>query len=171
VHDLVTYVKAVSAGVATSILILIFLYGVEGFSRHVFVIFWGISVLFLAGSRLSFRMIAESLRRNSAVNGHRVLIYGAGDKGEMTLREILNNQDLGLTPIGFIDDDVRKHQTRIRGYEVLGGRETLEDLITKLKVSNVIVASKKIDPENVRAARAVCEQLGINLRNMELFIR
>jgi UDP-GlcNAc:undecaprenyl-phosphate GlcNAc-1-phosphate transferase len=170
VHDLVTYGKAVSAGAAASILMFLVLYGFKDVSYHAFVIFWGIALLFLAGSRLSFRMIAESLRQNSTVNGNRALIYGAGDKGEMTLREILNNQDLGLTPIGFIDDDVRKHQTRIRGYEVLGGRETLEELIIKLKVRNVIVASKKIQPENVRAARAVCEHLGINLRNMELFI-
>ncbi len=170
VHDLITYVKAVSVGVATSILVILFLYRFEGFSRTAFVIFWGISLLFLAGSRLSFRMIAESLRRNSVVNGNRVLIYGAGDKGAMTLRELLNNQDLGLTPIGFIDDDVRKHRGKIRGYKVLGGRETLEELITKLKVSEVIVASKKIQPENVRAASAVCERLGVNVRSMELFI-
>jgi UDP-GlcNAc:undecaprenyl-phosphate GlcNAc-1-phosphate transferase len=170
VHDLITYVKAVSVGVTLSLLVILFLHRFEGYSRTLFVIFWGVSLLFLAGSRLSFRMIAEGLRQNSLVNGNRVLIYGAGDKGEMTLREILNNQDLGLTPIGFIDDDVRKHQGKIRGYEVLGGRETLQELITKLKVSEVIVASKKIQPENVRAARAVCDQLGINLRNMELFI-
>ncbi|HYR03239.1 MAG TPA: hypothetical protein VES58_07835, partial [Syntrophobacteria bacterium] len=170
VHDLVTYAKAVSVGVTLSILIILFLYRFEGYSRTAFVIFWGVSVLLLASSRLSFRMIADSLRRKSMTNGRRVLIYGAGDKGVMTLREILNNEGLGLTPVGFIDDDVRKHKSRIRGYEVVGGMESLEQAVTRLGVNEVIVASKKIPPENLRATSAVCQTFGVNLRNMELFI-
>jgi UDP-GlcNAc:undecaprenyl-phosphate/decaprenyl-phosphate GlcNAc-1-phosphate transferase len=169
-YDLINHVRAVSVGVTLTILIILLLYRFDGYSRTAFVIFWGICLLFLAGSRLSFQMIAESLRRKSMTNGRRVLIYGAGDKGVMTLREILNNQGLGMTPVGFIDDDVRKHKSKIRGYEVLGGLETLEPAVARLRVDEVIVASKKIPPENLRATSTVCEQLGINVRNMELFI-
>jgi UDP-GlcNAc:undecaprenyl-phosphate GlcNAc-1-phosphate transferase len=170
VHDIVTYAKAVSVGVALSILAILFLYRFEGYSRTAFVIFWGVSLLLLAGSRLSFRVIADSLRRKSMTNGRRVLIYGAGDKGVMTLREILNNEGLGLTPVGFIDDDVRKHKSRIGGYKVVGGLECLEQAITRLGINEVIVASKKIPAENLRATSAVCEGLRVNLKMMELLI-
>ena len=171
IADLITYLKAVTSGVVLSILIIVFVYRFHSFSRTVFVIFWGAALFFLAGSRLSFRMIAESVRRNAVANGRRILIYGAGDKGELTLREILNNQKLGLTPVGFIDDDVRKHQRKIRGYEVLGGRDNLGTLVAKYKISEIIVASGTIQPENLRAASTVCEQMGVNLRNMELYIK
>ena len=103
-------------------------------------------------------------------NGRRVLIYGAGDKGVMTLREIINNEGLGLTPVGFIDDDVRKHKSRIRGYEVLGGLESLERAVARLGVDEVIVASKKIPSKNIQTTSMVCQGLGVSLRNMELFI-
>ena len=170
VPDLLAYSKAVSVGVALSILLTWLRYGFEGYSWSVFAIFWAVCLISVAGSRLSFRMISESLRRKSMTNGRRVLIYGAGDKGVMTLREIINNEGLGLTPVGFIDDDVRKHKSRIRGYEVLGGLESLERAVTRLEVSEVIVASKKIPPQNIRTTSTVCEGLGVNLRNMELFI-
>jgi UDP-GlcNAc:undecaprenyl-phosphate GlcNAc-1-phosphate transferase len=170
-YDLINYLRAVSVGVILTVLMILFLYRFDGYSRTAFVIFWGICLLFLAGSRLSFQMIAESLRRDSMTNGRRVLIYGAGDKGVMTLREILNNQGLGLTPVGFIDDDVRKHKSKIRGCEVLGGVEALEQAVTRLGVDEVIMASKKIPPENLQATSAICEGLGVNLRKMELFIK
>jgi UDP-GlcNAc:undecaprenyl-phosphate GlcNAc-1-phosphate transferase len=171
VADLITYVKAVTSGVVLSILIILFLYRFQGYSRTVFVIYWGICLFFLAGSRLSFRMIAESVRRNSAANGRRVLIYGAGDKGEFALREILNNQKLALTPVGFIDDDVRKLRKKIQGYKVLGGRDRVADLIVKHRIREIIVASRNIHPENLQTTCTVCEQLGVIVRNLELSIK
>jgi FlaA1/EpsC-like NDP-sugar epimerase len=35
----------------------------------------------------------------------RVLLYGAGDAGLLSLRELRQNPERGLKPIGFIDDD------------------------------------------------------------------
>jgi UDP-GlcNAc:undecaprenyl-phosphate GlcNAc-1-phosphate transferase len=171
VADLITYLRAVSSGVVLSILIIVFVYRFHSYSRTVFVIFGGISLFFLAGSRLSFRMIAESLRRNAVPNGQRVLIYGAGDKGEFALREILNNQKLGLTPVGFIDDDVRKRKRKIQGYKVLGGRDDLERVVAKYEVGEIIVATRNILPENLQAACTICDRMGVAVRSLELSIK
>jgi len=171
VADLITYVKAVTSGVVLSVLMLVFLYRFHSYSRTVFAIFWGISLFFLAGSRLSFRLIAEALRQSSRDNGRRVLIYGAGDKGEFALREILNNQKLGLTPVGFIDDDLRKRKRRIQGYRVLGGRDDLAKMVKKYRVSEVIVASDKIYAKNLEATCIVCEDMGVAVRKLELSIK
>jgi UDP-GlcNAc:undecaprenyl-phosphate GlcNAc-1-phosphate transferase len=171
VADALTYLKAVTIGVVLCILVILFVYRFQEYSRTVFVIYWGIALFFLAGSRLSFRLIAEALRRNSAVNGRRVLIYGAGDKGEFALREILNNQKLGLTPVGFIDDDVRKRRRKIQGYKVLGGRDDIAAMVKKYGINEVILASDKIHADNLKVACAVCEDLGIAVRNLELSIK
>jgi UDP-GlcNAc:undecaprenyl-phosphate GlcNAc-1-phosphate transferase len=125
----------------------------------------------LGGSRLSFRILSESLRRNAVANGRRVLIYGAGDKGEVALREILNNPLLGMTPVGFIDDDERKHRKRIQGYKVFGGRDRLCDIATRYAVNELVVATDKLRPENLAAAGAVCRDLGLALKSLELSIR
>jgi FlaA1/EpsC-like NDP-sugar epimerase len=104
-------------------------------------------------------------------NGRCVLIYGAGDKGEFALREILNNQRLGLTPVGFIDDDVRKRRRMIQGYRVLGGRDDIAAMVEKYKVKEIIVASDKILAENLEATCIVCEDMGVAVRNLELTIK
>jgi UDP-GlcNAc:undecaprenyl-phosphate GlcNAc-1-phosphate transferase len=152
-------------------LIILFVYRFQGYSRTVFVIYWGICLFFLGGSRLSFRMISEAIRRNSLAHRQRVLIYGAGDKGEFALREILNNQKLGLTPVGFIDDDMKKRKRKIQGYKVLGGRDELAAVVTRYKVNEIIVASESIRPENLEAACTVCEKMGVTLKNLELSIK
>ena len=100
-----------------------------------------------------------------------MVIYGAGDKGEFALREILNNQKLGLTPVGFIDDDQRKRRRKIQGYKVLGGRDDLEAVVTKYRVKEIIVASGSMRPENLQAACTICEKMGVEVRSLELSIR
>src|SRR5437868_15196255 len=50
-----------------------------------------------------------------------VLIVGGGDGGRLVVRELIRNPDLGLTPVGFVDDDPRKrgmkdeHHLRVLG--------------------------------------------------------
>jgi UDP-GlcNAc:undecaprenyl-phosphate GlcNAc-1-phosphate transferase len=171
VSDLVTYLQAVTVGVVASVLAIVFAYRFEDFSRTVFVTFWGISLLFLAGSRLSFRMIAEILRMNSISKGKRVLIYGAGDKGEFALREISNNPKLGMMPVGFIDDDKRKHKRKIQGCKVLGGRSKLTDFIPKYRINEIIVASDGIRRDRLEAVCSVCSELGVTVRNLELSVK
>ena len=52
-----------------------------------------------------------------------VLIAGAGDGGRLVLREILRNRELGLVPVGFLDDDPAKRRLRIDGVRVRGNTE------------------------------------------------
>ena len=89
----------------------------------------------------------------------------------LALRKILNNQKLNLTPVSFIDDDVRKRRRKIQGYRVLGGRDDLADMVKKYEINEVIVASDKIHADNLKVTCAVCEDLGIAVRNLELSIK
>ena len=50
-----------------------------------------------------------------------MLIYGAGDGGELVLRELRNNSDWKYTPVGFVDDDPFKKDKVIHGLPVFGG--------------------------------------------------
>ena len=56
----------------------------------------------------------------AARNARSVLIVGAGDGGRLVQREIIRNPDLGLRPVGFVDDDPRKANMRIQGARVHG---------------------------------------------------
>ena len=92
--------------------------------------FFMLLLLALVGVRVIARAINE--RRLPGVfrgvrEGERgVLIVGAGDGGRLVVREIVRNRELGLVPVGFLDDDPRKPALRIDGVKVLGG--TARDL-------------------------------------------
>jgi FlaA1/EpsC-like NDP-sugar epimerase len=86
---------------------------------------WVLLTLFLtAGVRFLAHLIFEGRagRGPRMRKGARtVLIVGGGDGGRLVVRELLRNPDLGLTPVGFVDDDPRKrgmkdeHHLRVLG--------------------------------------------------------
>jgi len=76
-----------------------------------------------------------------------------------------------MMPVGFIDDDVRKHNRKIQGCKVLGGQNKLMDFIPKYRINEIVVASDGIYPDNLRAVCSVCAELGVTLRNLELSVK
>jgi FlaA1/EpsC-like NDP-sugar epimerase len=70
-----------------------------------------------------------------------VLIAGAGEGGRMVLREILRNRELGLVPLGFLDDDPRKRGLRLDGIRVRGNTEgDLARILDDAEPDEVIIA-------------------------------
>src|SRR5256886_3370102 len=106
--DLMAFAKAVAAGSVVSMLIILFKFRFQGFSRALFLIDALVMLMLLAASRMAFRFFRQMLPTTSEDNGRRVLIYGAGDAGELLLRELMNNRELLYAPVGFMDDDPQK---------------------------------------------------------------
>ena len=50
---------------------------------------------------------ARSLR--VAKGARDVLIVGGGEGGRLVVRELVRNPQLAMRPVGFVDDDPRKH--------------------------------------------------------------
>src|SRR5581483_7570039 len=96
--DLLRLLRGVTAGVAATVLYLVFATRFEGACRAVFVLDWLLLVVLLSGSRVSFRLLGELLRPGRE-DFRRVLIYGAGDGGELTLRELRKNKALRREPV------------------------------------------------------------------------
>ncbi|HSE95323.1 MAG TPA: hypothetical protein VLD61_05495, partial [Methylomirabilota bacterium] len=162
VRDLLRLLQAVTVGTAASVLYFVFVTRFEALSRAVFVLDWLLLVLLICGSRVSFRLLGEVLRRPPE-GFRRVLIYGAGDGGELTLRELRNNPDLKREPVGFLDDDRAKIRTGIHGVPVLGDLDAVATLITTHRIDEVVVASRKISPDRLKQLQAICTAQGIGL--------
>jgi FlaA1/EpsC-like NDP-sugar epimerase len=108
-------------------------------------LFFLLSLLLIIG----VRVVARSLYERRPLGGFRpgarsernVLIVGAGDGGRLVLREILRNRELGLQPVGFADDDQRKHGLRIDGVKVRGNTEgDLPRILDETEPDEVIIA-------------------------------
>jgi UDP-GlcNAc:undecaprenyl-phosphate GlcNAc-1-phosphate transferase len=166
-RDVLKIGQAATIGTMAAVVVLVLTSRFEGFSRAVFIVDWLLLVLLIGGSRASFRLFGEMLR-SRPVGFERVLIYGAGDGGELTARELLNNPALRRIPVGFIDDNRNKHGAKIHGVPVLGGSERIATLLRKHKVNEVIVSSPKIEGHGLEEALTACERLEVPVRRAGL---
>ena len=148
-------------GALLSIAAVLLFYRFSGYSRAVFILYPLFLFLAVAGSRLSFRVFGLLIARPQR-NGVSVLIYGAGDGGELAVRECRKNPRLGFRPVAFLDDDPNKKGHAICGLPVAGGLESLEEILDRENIAGVIIASRTVlangKAERVRrlaSARAV----------------
>jgi FlaA1/EpsC-like NDP-sugar epimerase len=107
----------------------------------VMVVDWIILLGLVAGSRLLARTIVERPAPGSIVaHGKEVVVVGAGDAGQLVIRELHKNPVLGSTPIGIVDDDPRKKNLRVHGVRVLGTTEDLQRLLREHRPDELIIA-------------------------------
>ncbi|MCW3029974.1 MAG: polysaccharide biosynthesis protein [Solirubrobacterales bacterium] len=137
----------------------------------VIVLFALLALVLLVGVRAIVRSAYER-RPLAGFRGGRkgqrtVLIAGAGDGGRLVLREIVRNRGLGLTPVGFVDDDPAKRRLRIDGVRVRGNtQEDLPRILDDAEPDEVIIAIPSA-PGSTRA-RIVreCRERGIPVRTL-----
>ena len=170
VGDLIVFFKAVALSSVASLIVLLFAFRFEGFSRIVFVVDGVLMFMFLAGSRLAFRLFRQMLPANSWQNGRRVLIYGAGDGGELLLRELRNNSELRLSPVGFLDDDPAKGGKVINGLRVFGGNGDVVRVCEQQSVQEIVISSLKMSDDRVEELVRSCAEHQISVKRMRITI-
>jgi len=124
--------------------------------------------LFLAGSRMAFKLFRQLLPAVSKQNGRRVLIYGAGDGGELLLRELRNNQELQLAPVGFLDDDPAKSGKVIHGLKVFGGNGDLSSVCAQHGIDEIVISSLKMTDERIQEVVRSCLEKQITVKRMRI---
>jgi FlaA1/EpsC-like NDP-sugar epimerase len=96
---------------------------------------------FVATSRMLARTIFERPGAASLVaRGKEVVVVGAGDAGQLIVRELLKSRALGMTPIGLVDDDPRKRNMRLHGVRVLGTTEELPHILRDNRPDELLIA-------------------------------
>jgi FlaA1/EpsC-like NDP-sugar epimerase len=108
--------------------------------RSVAVMDWLLLLGLIAGTRLLARSVIERPGTGIVARGKEVLIVGAGDAGQLVIREMQRNRQLGYTPIGIIDDDPRKKNLRIHGVRVLGTAADLAHILRDNRPDEVLIA-------------------------------
>jgi UDP-GlcNAc:undecaprenyl-phosphate GlcNAc-1-phosphate transferase len=170
IDDLLAFAKAVAAGSIVSLVIVLFKFRFQGFSRAIFVIDALVMMMLLAGSRVAFRFFRQVLPAANPDKGRRVLIYGAGDAGELLLRELLNNRELSYAPVGFMDDDPKKHGKVIHGFRVFGGNGLLGKIISEHQIEQLLISTPRISAERLAEIARECEARNIELKRMSIRI-
>ena len=102
---------------------------------------WLLLLALVAGSRLLARTLIERPGPGGLVaRGKEVLIVGAGDAGQLLIREMQKSRALDYTPIGLVDDDPRKKNLRVHGVRVLGTSDDLRHLLRDNRPDEILIA-------------------------------
>ncbi|MDX6306501.1 MAG: UDP-GlcNAc:undecaprenyl-phosphate/decaprenyl-phosphate GlcNAc-phosphate transferase [Blastocatellia bacterium] len=170
IDDLMAFAKAVATGSLISMAIVLFKFRFQGFSRAIFVIDALVMMMLLAGSRVAFRFFRQVLPTAGGSKHQRALIYGAGDAGELLLRELLNNRELSYAPIGFIDDDPKKQGKVIHGFRVFGGNGMLGKIVSDHQIEQLLISTPRISEARLAEILRECEVHSVELKRMSIRI-
>ena len=125
----------------------------------------GVFLAMMGFGAIRFQSRLFAFRRGGAKVTHtHVLLVGAGDAGEMLLKDILRNPSLGLEPVGVIDDDPTKVGRALHGVKVLGPRASIPPLVASLAVDQVLLAIPSATSDVVRDIAVLCEEADVPLR-------
>lgn len=155
--ELYGIVKAASSGMLVLVL-LIYTMPLPHLPRSVYILGWMMTIILVGGSRLTWRVMRDSIVREAGQQQKSVLIVGAGDAGALLARELLHNRLLNLNPIGFVDDSRLKQKLTIYGIPVLGTRDRIPHLVKHYQVEEILIAMPSADGRAIREILEICRQ-------------
>jgi FlaA1/EpsC-like NDP-sugar epimerase len=164
IWDLRNVIAGVTASTIVFYILVHWIFGLRRYPISIFIIDSLLLIFFMGGSRLAHRLYA-GLNRSGA--GKQVLIYGAGDAGEMIVRAIRNNgASYDYQPIGFIDDNPNKVGQHIHGVPVLGQRDMMPKILKSNQVDEVLLAIPSASASLVRQILTVLEPFKVPIKTV-----
>jgi FlaA1/EpsC-like NDP-sugar epimerase len=116
---------------------------------------WMLHILLIGGSRFSWRMFRDHIM-NRQKNLKRTLIIGAGRGGTMVARQLLNNSEVDLKPVAFIDDDRNKYRLDILGIPVVGDSSHIVEAVEKYQIDHIIIAIPSLNKKEINRFYQEC---------------
>jgi FlaA1/EpsC-like NDP-sugar epimerase len=134
----------------------------------VIVIDSALALLGLAGLRVARRLYTERAEiralRPEAKEQVRTLLVGAGRGGVMVAKEITGRPELGIVPVGFIDDDPIKHGSVVHGIPVRGTTRDLARIARDHGAEQAIITVANAPGVVVRTISDACKHAGLSVK-------
>jgi FlaA1/EpsC-like NDP-sugar epimerase len=125
-----------------------------------------ITLALVAGARLLTRTVMERPRFGVVARGKEVIVVGAGDAGRLVVQEMQRSRLISYTPIGFVDDDPRKRNTRILGVRVLGTMEDLPRIVREYTPDEVLIAIPSASGETRRRVVEAAQAFDVQVKTL-----
>jgi FlaA1/EpsC-like NDP-sugar epimerase len=164
-RDILAILKGVSVSSLAFFVIALMALG-SGFPRKVLLLDWLLCLALVGGIRLTFRALREGKKDSQGLGNTKALIVGAGDAGEMLVREIGRNPGLRYEIVGFVDDNSAKQGRRLHGIEVLGTVDDLPRLCAIHEVQELLIAIPSATGEEMRRIVGACRATRIEFKTI-----
>lgn len=138
VGELTSIVKAITFSIIATGIVQYFVNDYSIYIRAL-VVTWMLHTLLIGGSRFVWRIYRDQFI-TSAENKKRTLIIGAGSAGAMIVRQLKNQNNTELLPVGFIDDDLTKQKMQLYNLPVLGQVKDMETIVSYHDIEHIVIA-------------------------------
>ncbi|OPL12304.1 MAG: hypothetical protein AVO34_07280 [Firmicutes bacterium ML8_F2] len=165
IDDLMLIVFAVTTGLVGT---FIYSYFFDMLPRSVYIIAWLLLILFVGGSKMAFRLLADHLgRKGGGARKRNALIVGAGEAGVLVARELKKHcSSVRLKVVGFIDDSPAKQKQIIQGLPVLGTCEDLPEIVRPKAIDEVIIAMPSAPYRKLQEVVTICAELPVKIKTV-----
>jgi FlaA1/EpsC-like NDP-sugar epimerase len=165
IWDLRNVILGVTVSTGIFYVLVHWIFTTRGYPLSIFIIDSLLLIILMGGSRLA-RRLYDGL--GQIQGGRRVLIYGAGDAGEMIVRDIKksNGARYDYRPIGFVDDNPKKVGQHIHGVLVLGTRSDIPEIMQSYKPDEILLALPSASPVLLRRILTSLEPFKVPIKTL-----
>lgn len=138
VGELLAIVQAVTLSIVAAGIVQ-FLANDFAIYRRALLVTWMLHILFIGGSRFIWRVYRDRYITKTGKQ-KRTLIVGAGAAGAMIARQLKNEHNNEMQPVGFVDDDLTKQKMQLYNLSVLGKVKDIPEIVEAEKIEHIVIA-------------------------------
>jgi FlaA1/EpsC-like NDP-sugar epimerase len=163
ISDAVDVLKAILTGSLAFLVIVRYGWGLKAFPMSIYALEALITFMFLTGVRVLSRVLAETVRADSA--SKRLLLVGAGHAAQTIIRET-QEAESGYRVVGCVDDNPLKKGLRVLGVPVLGPVEALAKIVRGQRIDEVLIAIPSATQTQMLRLVAICKEASAVFRTV-----
>lgn len=167
-----SYNELINLIIATLITFVFHVVGITLFVRRMPITYYvfGITIqfLFTLGVRFFYRFVLL-LRGRRVESGEvikRVMIVGAGEAGQVLLRDVKHSRETSEQVMCFIDDNPNKKGRYIDGIIIAGNRDDIMSACEKYSIEKIYVAIPSVSATDRRDILNICKETDCELMSL-----
>lgn len=137
-------------------------------------IFYVINALFIHVAMCSIRILYRASRKallyfrlnENLENRMKVLIVGAGSAGNLILKEMFENPQINMYPVGIIDDNEKKLGKSYYNVPVIGTTDDIEKVVQNLDIDEIIFSIAKITRKRKAEIMQTCKKTSCKIKTI-----
>lgn len=164
ISDMIKIFNSATLGSIFFLLVVHYAIGDAGYPRSIYILDWMLFMTISGVNRLFIRVFREYMLFEPSRK--KILVVGAGDSGEMIVREMKNSPDRAYEPLGFIDDDAGKKGMTIHGVPILGDSGMLPHIISRKKPDEIVISVSRDAQKVIQQVYEACKPFNIPIKKL-----
>ena len=162
-------IRNIAASATTSIIHIV---GITLFVRRMPISYYFIGMVlqfgFTVGIRFSYRfvLLLRGKVASAAIDDKKCMLIGAGNAGQMILRELRSAKEIHEKVTCIIDDNPNKWNRYIEGIPVVGGRDDILVNVEKYSIQKIYIAIPAATAENRRDILNICKETSCEIKTL-----